>query len=139
MHGLACYCRIHFVLCRSDAYLESTLQTYFCGDRTPLLPCCCQVIVGHVNACLRHIIVHTCFVRQLKDFEYMVKNSRSKHLHESIASYVILMLQSWPPSAVDKEVGYLESMVEVKVLRVRLDMLSEVVPRPSSRITAVEP
>lgn len=46
--------------------------------------------------------------------DYTVKNSRSKDLRESVGSYVLLMLQTWPAASMDKEAGYLESVIEVR-------------------------
>lgn len=46
--------------------------------------------------------------------DYTVKNSRSKDLRESVGSYVLLMLETWPAASMDKEAGHLESVIEVK-------------------------
>lgn len=43
-----------------------------------------------------------------------MRNSRSKDLRESVGSYVLLMLGSWPPASMDKEAGYLESIIAVR-------------------------
>ncbi|CAM9473158.1 unnamed protein product, partial [Hapterophycus canaliculatus] len=72
-----------------------------------------SVIVGQVDSCMQHIIAHSRFPRQLKEVDYTVKNSRSKDLRESVGSYVLLMLETWPAASMDKEAGYLESVIEV--------------------------
>ena len=63
---------------------------------------------------MRHVISNTRFPRQLKEVEYTVKNSRSNHLRESVASYVLLMLSSWPAPSMEKEAAYLESIISVR-------------------------
>lgn len=50
----------------------------------------------------------------LPQVEYTVRNSRSKDLRESVGSYVLLMLKTWPAASMDKEAGYLESIVQVR-------------------------
>eukprot|EP00903_Cladosiphon_okamuranus_P015412 g14235.t1 len=72
-----------------------------------------SVIVGQVDSCMRHIIAHSRFPRQLKEVEYTVRNSRSKDLRESVGAYVLLMLKTWPAASMDKEAVYLESIVQL--------------------------
>lgn len=72
-----------------------------------------KVIVTHVDTCIKHIIRHTRFPRQLKEIEYRVKHTRSKDMRVSIGSYVLLMLQKWPAASMDKEAAHLEAMIEV--------------------------
>ena len=52
---------------------------------------------------MRHVIEHTCFPRQLEEMEYMVRNSRSKDLREMVASYVRLVLGTWPAASMERE------------------------------------
>ncbi|CAM9568539.1 unnamed protein product, partial [Pylaiella littoralis] len=70
-----------------------------------------SVIVAQVDSCMKHIISHSRFPRQLKEVDYTVRVSRSKDLRESVGSYVLLMLRKWPAASMDKEAGYLESVI----------------------------
>ena len=63
---------------------------------------------------MRHVIEHTRFPRQLKEMEYMVRNSRSKDLREMVASYVRLILGTWPAASMEREIASLESLVSVR-------------------------
>lgn len=64
--------------------------------------------------CMKHIIKHTRFPRQLKEVEYTVRNSRSKDLREMVASYVYLILDTWPPASLEKEIVFVESLISVR-------------------------
>lgn len=71
--------------------------------------------MAQVDSCMKHVINHTRFPRQLKEIEYRVKNSRSKDLRESIGAYVLLMLNTWPAASMEKEAGHLQSIISVKI------------------------
>lgn len=73
-----------------------------------------QVIVAQVDSCMKHVIRHTRFPRQLKEIEYRVRNSRSKDLRESVGSYVFLMLSTWPAASMDKDAQHLENIISVR-------------------------
>lgn len=74
------------------------------------------MIANHVDSCLKHVIRNTQFPRQLKDVEFRVKTTRSKDLRVSISSYLLLMLREWPPTSIDRVVGHVGGMIEVRSL-----------------------
>ena len=63
---------------------------------------------------MRHIIEHTRFPRQLREIQKLVRNSRSKDLREMVASYVRLILGTWPAASMEREIASLESLVSVR-------------------------
>ncbi|CAM9887474.1 unnamed protein product [Discosporangium mesarthrocarpum] len=71
------------------------------------------VIVEMVDKCMRQIIKHSRFPRQIKDFVYQARSSRSKDLRESVANYILLMLREWPPGALEREVDNLAGIIRV--------------------------
>ena len=63
---------------------------------------------------MRHVIEHTRFPRQLREMHKLVRNSRSKDVREMVASYVRLILGTWPAASMEREIASLESLVSVR-------------------------
>lgn len=73
-----------------------------------------QVIASRVDSCLKHVIKHTRFPRQLKEVEFRLKDTRSKDMRVCISSYLLLMLREWPPASIDKDAAHVEAMIKVQ-------------------------
>ncbi|CAN0160773.1 unnamed protein product [Ascophyllum nodosum] len=74
-----------------------------------------SVISAQVNSCLRQVIEHTRFPRQLREMHKLVRNSRSKDVREMVASYVRLILGTWPAASMEREIASLESLVSMQL------------------------